>query len=324
MEQIFLLVLNNITSPMVLFFGLGVAATLLGSELEIPQSVARLLSIYLMVAIGFKGGAAVADNGVELQMAATLACCVILSFITPFIVYFLLRSVSSLPAVDVAAVAAHYGSISVVTLAAATQVLKQSGLDYEGYILAAAAIMEFPAIISGIWLAKRFALSDTGDRGGLFRHVLSNGSIVLLLGAFIIGWISGDRGLSDIAPFIIDPFNGVLCLFLLDMGIIAGRGFRDQGNAIGPRELGFGLLMPLVSAGLAAVFAIFLDLSIGGTALLFTLAASASYIAVPAAMRLAVPSANPAIYLTMSLGVTFPFNLTVGIPTYIALAKSMP
>ncbi|MBL10961.1 MAG: sodium-dependent bicarbonate transport family permease [Acidiferrobacteraceae bacterium] len=321
MDQIFSLVFDNITSPMVLFFGLGVGASLLRSDLEIPQSVARILSIYLMLAIGFKGGAAVADNGIEFEMVATLVSCAILSFITPFIAYFLLRRMSNLPTVDVAAVAAHYGSISVVTLAAAMQVLKQLGLDYEGYIIAAAAVMEFPAIISGLWLAKQFARSDTSTKEGLFRHVFLNGSIVVLFGAFIIGWVSGDGGLSDIAPFIIDPFNGVLCLFLLDMGIVAGRGFRDKKNAIGPREISFGLAMPLFSIGLATVFILILDLSVGGAALLFTLAASASYIAVPAAMRFTLPRANPAVYITMSLGVTFPFNLTIGIPIYIALAR---
>ena len=321
MDQIFSLVFNNITSPTVLFFGLGIGASLLRSELEIPQSVAKLLSIYLMLAIGFKGGSAAASNGFELKMLATLASCAALSFTTPFVAYFLLRRVSNLPTVDVAAVAAHYGSISVVTLAAAMQVLKQLGLDYEGYILAAAAVMEFPAIISGLWLARQFARSETSNESGVLNHVFLNGSIVVLFGAFVIGLVSGEQGLSDLTPFIIDPFNGVLCLFLLDMGIIAGRGIRDKKNEIGPCEIGFGLAMPLFSVLLASVFILILDLSVGGTALLFTLAASASYIAVPAAMRLALPNANPAIYITMSLGITFPFNLIIGIPTYIALAR---
>tara|TARA_Y100000589_G_scaffold238003_1_gene225402 strand:+ start:1021 stop:1995 length:975 start_codon:yes stop_codon:yes gene_type:complete len=321
MDQIFSLLFDNITSPTVLFFGLGVGASLLRSELEIPQPAARLLSIYLMLAIGFKGGAAVASNGFELKMIATLASCATLSFIIPFVAYFLLRRVSNLPTVDVAAVAAHYGSISVVTLAAAMQVLKQLGLDYEGYIIAAAAVMEFPAIISGLWLARQFARSETSAQEGILNHVFLNGSIVVLFGAFVIGLASGEQGLSDVAPFIIDPFIGVLCLFLLDMGIIAGRGIRDQRNEIGPPEIAFGLAMPLFSVLLASVFIPVLNLSVGGTALLFTLAASASYIAVPAAMRLTLPNANPAIYITMSLGVTFPFNLTIGIPTYIALAR---
>ncbi len=322
MDQLLILVLENITSPVVLFFVLGVGASMLRSDLEIPQAAARLLAIYLMLAIGFKGGAAVATTGIELRLITTLISCAILSFVTPVIAYFLLQRISKLPAIDIAAVSAHYGSISVVTLAAAIQALAQLGIEYEGYIVAAAAVMEFPAIISGLWLAHHYTEVKRTSNGGLLRHVFLNGSIVVLVGAFAIGWISGEKGLTEVAPFLVDPFKGVLCLFLLDMGLVAGRGFRDQGQAIGPREIGFGMLMPLISVGLASVFVMFLELSAGGTALIFTLAASASYIAVPAAMRLALPHAKPSIYLTMSLGVTFPFNLTIGIPIYITIAMS--
>lgn len=321
MDQVFILVFDNITSPVVLFFVLGVGASVLRSDLEIPQAVARILAIYLMLAIGFKGGATVATNGVEMRLAATLLCGAALSFLTPVIAFFMLRRTSALPAVDVAAVAAHYGSISVVTLAAAIKALTQLGLQYEGYIVAAAAVMEFPAIISGLWLAHRFAKIEHSANGSLVRHVFLNGSIVVLVGAFLIGWISGAEGLAEVAPFIVDPFKGVLCLFLLDMGLVAGRGFRDQGRALGASEIGFGLVMPLISAGIAALVAVPLGLSVGDTALFITLAASASYIAVPAAMRLALPQAKPSIYLTMSPGLTFPFNLTIGIPLHIALAQ---
>lgn len=244
-----------------------------------------------------------------------------MSFLTPMIAFVLMRRISSLPAVDVAAVAAHYGSISVVTLAAAIQAVSQLGLDYEGYIVAAAALMEFPAIVSGLWLAHRSANTEQSANGSLVRHVFLNGSIVVLVGAFIIGWISGEKGLAEVAPFIVDPFKGVLCLFLLDMGLVAGRGFRDQGRTLGAGEIGAALIMPLVSAGIASLIAMSIGLSVGGTALFITLAASASYIAVPAAMRLALPQAKPSVYLTMSLGLTFPFNLTIGIPLYIALAQ---
>lgn len=323
MEQFFQLMIDNITSPVVLFFVLGVGASVLRSDLEIPQAAARILAIYLMLAIGFKGGAAMAASGIEFRLAATLICSAVLSLLTPVVAYLLLRRVSALPAVDVAAVSAHYGSISVVTLAAAVQALAQLGLPYEGYIVATAAVMEFPAIISGLWLAHRFAKTEQAANGSLVRHVFFNGSIVVLVGAFLIGWISGDDGLAEVAPFIVDPFKGVLCLFLLDMGLVAGRGFREQGRVLGPGEIGFGLIMPLISAGIAAMVAFGLGLSVGGTALFITLAASASYIAVPAAMRLALPQAKPAIYLTMSLGLTFPFNLTIGIPLYIALAQTI-
>ena len=321
MEQFFALAIDNVTSPMVLFFALGVAASILRSDLEIPQAAAKFLAIYLMLAIGFKGGAAVAANGFEFRLASTLLAGAALSLLLPVVAFFILRRTSTLPAVDAAAISAHYGSISIVTLASAIQALAQVGLDYEGYIVAVAAVMEFPAIVSGLWLAHRY--SDTGSKSyeGLFRHVLLNGSIVVLVGAFIIGWISGEDGLTDLAPLIVDPFKGILCLFLLDMGLIAGRGFRDQVSTLGLSEIAFGLLMPIVSGILAAGVAVLLDLSVGGTALFITMSASASYIAVPAAMRLALPQAKPSNYLTMSLGLTFPFNLTIGIPIYIAMAQ---
>lgn len=322
-DQFFALAIANFTSPVVLFFALGVGAALLRSDLEFPQAAARLIAIYLMLAIGFKGGVAVAHNGMEWRLVATLLAGAGLSFLAPLVAYFILRRISALPAVDVAAVAAHYGSISVVTLAAAIQAVTQLGLEYEGYIVATAAMMEFPAIISGLWLAHRFAKTEHGANGSLVHHVLLNGSIVVLVGAFAIGWITGPEGLKQVAPFVVDPFKGVLCLFLLDMGLVAGRGFREQGRALGLSEVGFGVVMPLVSAAMAAGICIFLGLSVGGTALLITLAASASYIAVPAAMRLALPQAKPSIYLTMSLGLTFPFNLTIGIPLYIAIAQSI-
>jgi hypothetical protein len=233
-----------------------------------------------------------------------------------------LRATSTLNQIDAAAVAAHYGSISIVTFVAATQSLTSLGLDYEGYLVAVAAVMETPAILSALWLARRGASGEAAAVGeaGLWREVALNGSIVMLIGAFAIGWIAGQDGLDMIAPFIIDPFQGVLCLFLLDMGLIAGRGLLQAGRLLRLPVIAFGLYMPLIAAGLAATLGAPLGLSAGGLALLITLAASASYIAVPAAMRLALPEARPAIYLTLSLGVTFPFNLTVGIPLYAALA----
>ncbi|MEL6521086.1 MAG: sodium-dependent bicarbonate transport family permease, partial [Pseudomonadota bacterium] len=184
-----------------------------------------------------------------------------------------------------------------------------------------AAIMEAPAILSALWLVSR----SQGDRemdAELWREILLNGSIVLLIGAFTIGWITGEDGLAQIESFIIAPFQGVLCLFLLDMGLIAGRGLRESGRQLGPGVFAFGLVMPLIGSMFGLITALLLGLSVGGTALLMTLCASASYIAVPAAMRVALPEANPSIYLTLSLGVTFPFNLALGIPIYIALASA--
>ena len=317
------LAVQNIVSPMVLFFALGVAAALIRSDLSVPEAAAKLLALYLMLAIGFKGGAEVAKSGIDATMALTIGAGILMSFSIPVIGFALLRLTTRLSAIDAAAVAGHYGSISIVTFVAATEALKSLGLAYEGYLIAVAAVMETPAIIAALLLARRGAPArpEGESTSALLREVGTNGSVVVLVGAFLIGWATGEEGMAMIAPFIVDPFRGILCLFLLDMGLVAGRGLRQGGRALSPALIGFGIYFPLLSAALTGLLALTLGLSVGGTALLITLAASASYIAVPAAMRLALPEANPAIYLTLSLGVTFPFNLTLGIPLYAALAQ---
>lgn len=324
---------QNLISPMVLFFALGLAAALARSDLSIPEAVAKTLALYLMMSIGFKGGAEVAKSGVTALMLWVMLAGVILSFVIPIIGFYALRAVSKLSAVDAAAVAAHYGSISIVTFVAGTEAVRGQGLPFEGFLVAVAAVMETPAILSALLLARRAAgpqqhAGHKGDReaegesaGALIREVGLNSSVVMLVGSFLIGWATGEKGLTMIAPFIVDPFRGILCLFLLDMGLVAGRGMREGARHLSPPVLAFGVLMPLFSAGLATVALMPLGLSVGGAALFITLAASASYIAVPAAMRLALPEAKPAIYLTLSLGVTFPFNLALGIPLYLALAQ---
>jgi len=218
-------------------------------------------------------------------------------------------------------VAGHYGSISIVTFVAATSVLEQQEIAAESYMVAVAAIMEAPAIVSALWLVSRGEGAARVD-AGLWREILLNGSIVLLTGAFVIGIVTGADGLAEIEGFIVAPFKGVLCLFLLDMGLVAGRGLRQSRGVVTPALLGFGVLMPLVGALAGLLAALAIGLSGGGTMLLMVLAASASYIAVPAAMRVALPEADPGIYLTLSLGVTFPFNLTLGIPLYLAAAAA--
>ncbi|MFN8829199.1 MAG: sodium-dependent bicarbonate transport family permease [Labrys sp. (in: a-proteobacteria)] len=317
------LAFQNLVSPMVLFFALGLAAALARSDLSVPEAVAKTLALYLMMSIGFKGGAEVARTGLTSSMIAVILAGAILSFILPVIAYSILRLVSRLSVVDAAAVSAHYGSISIVTFVAATQTVTSLGLDYEGYLIAVAAIMETPAILSALLLARRSApaAADAEPIGRLLREIALNASVVMLVGSFLIGWATGPRGLDMIAAFIVDPFRGVLCLFLLDMGLVAGRGMRQGLKHLSMPVIGFGLVMPLISASLAAGAAALVGLSPGGAALFITLAASASYIAVPAAMRLALPDANPSIYLTLSLGVTFPFNLTIGIPLYLAMAE---
>ena len=322
MDDILKLAGANLLSPIILSFALGLAAALARSDLSVPEAAAKALSIYLLFAIGFKGGAAVAAHGVDATLVLSLGAGIVLSLAIPFVAYALLRAITRLSVLDAAAVAAHYGSISIVTFVAATSVLTAQGIEFEGYMVAVAAAMEAPAIISALWLVTRGAGGQRID-AELWREILLNGSIVLLVGSFAIGLVTGQKGLDEIASFIVAPFKGVLCLFLLDMGLVAGRGLRQSRGVLSAGALGFGIVMPLIGASLGLVAALALGLSPGGTALLMVLSASASYIAVPAAMRVALPAANPAISLTLALGVTFPFNLTLGIPLYIAVAQAL-
>jgi hypothetical protein len=315
---------QNLLSPMVLFFVLGLLAALSKSDLAVPEAIAKGIALYLMLAIGFKGGVQVAVSGADLRMAGAILGGIALSVVIPVIAFFILRVTSSLSAIDAAATAAHYGSISIVTFIAGTQALQAMGLAYEGYLVAVAASMEAPAIVVALLLARRYSRSAEEDEplGRVLREVAGNPSIVMLVGAFVIGWITGARGNEMIKPFVGDLFLGVLCLFLLDMGLVAGRGMRDGRRYLTAPVIAFALYMPLISAALTLPLCLAIGLSAGGTALLMTLAASASYIAVPAAMRLALPQANASIYLTLSLGVTFPFNLMIGIPIYVWIAQT--
>ncbi len=311
---------QNLISPPVLFFALGVVAALARSELAIPEAVAKALSLYLMLAIGFKGGVAAGDHGLGFDLLAVIGAAVVLSFAIPLLAFGLLDATTKLKRVDKAAIAAHYGSISIVTFIAATAALDAAAIAYPGIMVAAAAAMEVPAIITALFLASRGTSKDTGQGKMPWREVTLNGSVVLLVGAFIIGMATGRTGYQDVAPFIEAPFKGVLCLFLLDMGLVAGRELRQVGRTLTPALLVFGLYMPLLGGVIGALVALLIGLEGGGIAMLSVLTASASYIAVPAAMRLTLPEAKPSLYLTLSLAVTFPFNLTIGIPFYIALA----
>ena len=314
---------DNLLSPIILFFVLGLVAAFLRSDLSIPEAVAKGMSIYLLFAIGYKGGVSVSDHGIDQSLLTTLAAGIVLSFMIPIVAFGLLQVMTNLSRTDAAAVAGHYGSISIVTFVAATSVLQSQGIASEGYMVAIAAAMEAPAILSALWLVSRGAKpteEETEEREGLLREILLNGSIVLLVGSFLIGFITGKDGLAEIESFIISPFKGVLCLFLLDMGLVAGRGLRNSRGVLTVGLISFGVLMPVIGSVFGLLASMLIGLSLGGTVLMMTLSASASYIAVPAAMRVALPEANPSIYLTMSLGVTFPFNLTLGIPLYLTLA----
>ncbi len=322
MDGLLSFVIDNLTSPLILSFVLGLGAALARSDLTFPEAAAKALSIYLLFAIGFKGGVSVADHGVDLTLGAALGIGLALSAVLPFIAFGLLQVLTRLDRSNAAAVAGHYGSISIVTFVAGTSVLEGQGVPYEGYMVAVAAAMEAPAILSALWLIS----AGGGERridSHLWREILLNGSIVLLVGAFLIGMITGKEGLAEIDAFIVSPFKGALCLFLLEMGLVAGRGIRQSRGVIAPGLLLFGVLMPPIGAAIGLGAGMLLGLSTGGLLLLMVLSASASYIAVPAAMRVAVPEADPGIYLTLSLGVTFPFNLTLGLPLYLAAAQAM-
>ncbi len=354
MADILGLAADNILSPMVLFFVLGFAASMVRSDLSFPESVSKAIALYLMMAIGFKGGVEINRAGVNFELLATLAAGIMLGMLLPLVSYVLLRITSRVGGIDAAAIAAHYGSISVVTFIAGSEMLEAASIPYDGFMVAVMAAMETPAILIGLFLA-RFAASRDGTileraagtpatslgssiklgpaprpgiaeedhvSNSLLREVFLNGSVVVLVGAFVVGAITGQSGYDDLKPFVVDPFKGVLCLFLLDLGLLAATRLRSaQGLDAG--LIIHGLTMPLIgaSAGLGAGYLIGLDL--GSMTLLAVLTASASYIAVPAAMRLALPQANPGYYVTLSLAVTFPFNLTVGLPLYLAAAQAL-
>lgn len=311
---------GNFLTPTILAFMLGALAGFFRSDLTVPEAITKGISIYLMLAIGMKGGASLAESGVGLDVLPGLAVAVMLSFLIPLVAYALLKLATRLPTVDSAAVAAHYGSVSIVTFVTAAQFLTDIDVPYEAHIIAMVALMETPAIISGLLLARRNAATSVNTSlfaPEMVREIFFNGSIVLLLGGFAIGWATGPEGMASVAPFFVDPFQGILCLFLLDMGLVAAHRLR-AAQSLTINVVAFGLYMPLIGATLGACAGFAVGLSVGGTTLLSVLCASASYIAVPAAMRLALPKADPGVYIPLSLGVTFPFNVLIGIPLYTA------
>ncbi len=320
------LFLHNIISPPILFFVLGALAGWIKSDLDVPESISRYLSLYLMMSIGIKGGAAMAGTAFSMQIILLMLAGIALSFLMPFIAYFLLRRTTRLDRPTAAAVAAHYGSISMVTFVTAAAFLSAEGVSYGGYIVAVLALMEAPAVLTGLYIAHRAApetlAASAKAEKKLSREIFTNGAILLLLGSFAIGWATGPAGLEKTGAFLVDPFQGVLCLFLMDMGLLVARQFRAVNNFSWSLVL-FGLYMPLIGAALGLAVSVMLGLETG-TAFLFTvLCASASYIAVPAAMRLALPQASAAVYLPLSLGITFPFNVAIGIPVYFMAVQAL-
>ncbi len=311
--------IDTLLSPVILFFALGALAAAAKSDLAIPEAMAKSMSLFLMAAIGLKGGVQVSSVGVDVAMISTGAVGIALSFGLPFIAFAALRSFGRLDTMNAGAVAAHYGSVSVVTFATASEVLTRSGIPPAGYMVAVLALMETPAIVSGLMLARRGGAAGQRAGGHLWREVFLNGSVVLLLGAFAIGAIIGKSRYEPIAPMFTGLWSGILCLFLLDMGLVAVRRLRES-RAITPRLAALGIVLPLLNGSIGAAAGTMIGLETGSAAALAILAASASYIAVPAAMRLAMPRADAGLYLSMSLAITFPFNIIVGIPLFTALA----
>lgn len=315
-------------SPIILFFVLGALAAFARSDLAIPEAIAKGMSLYLMAAIGLKGGTQVAAAGFSIDMLTAALAGVALSFLLPLPAFFALRKFGGLDPLNAAATSAHYGSVSVVTFVTGVEVLTASGMPPAGYMVAVLALMETPAIIVGLMMARRATAAVGGAvpapamKQGLMHETLLNGSVVLLVGSFVIGLIAGKEGMAPIAPVFETAFRGVLCLFLLDMGLIAGRRLVEA-RALTWRTASLGVVLPVCNGFIGVLIGTLLGLDPGSVTAMGILAGSASYIAVPAVMRLALPQADPGIYLGMSLAVTFPFNIMFGIPLYTELATRM-
>ena len=306
--------------PVVLFFLLGLLAKLAGSDLRLPEALYETLSVFLLLAIGLKGGVELAKvpfASVAVQAAAVVA----MGLVLPLPAFAMLRWLGRLPRADAASIAAHYGSVSVVTFAVAVAFLAKQQVAYEAHMPLFVALLETPAIVTGILLA-RLGRQDSVRWGAVAHEVLLGKSVVLLVGGLAIGALVGPEGIVPIKLLFFDLFKGVLALFLLEMGLVAGARIGDLRRA-GPFLIAFGLVVPMVFACVGAVVARLVGLSDGGTMLLATMAASASYIAAPTAMRIAVPEANTALSIGAALGITFPFNITVGIPLYLKLAQTL-
>ncbi|MBS0002162.1 MAG: sodium-dependent bicarbonate transport family permease [Thioalkalivibrio sp.] len=303
--------------PVVLFFLLGIFAGLVRSDLKIPGSIYDALSIFLLLAIGLQGGVKLAEFPLAELIVPSLAI-LLLGSLIPLVSFPALRYLGRMTRPDSASIAAHYGSVSVVTFSVAVALLAQEEVDFEGFMIVFLVLLEMPALVIGVMLA-RYGVG-TVRWGKLFHEVFFGKSILLLAGGLVIGFVAGSEGIKPLDILFFDLFKGILALFLLEMGLVAASriaGLRDYGLFL----TSFAIIMPLLSALAGTILGWVLGLSVGGTMLLATLYASASYIAAPAAMRIAVPQANPALSIGASLGITFPFNIFVGIPIYFWMSK---
>ena len=336
--------MHNLIDPAILFFIFGVLAGSVKSNLEIPPAISRFLSLYLLMALGLKGGFALSQSGLTASVGISLAAAVLLAIVIPLMGYAVLRRFVS--GFDAAAVAATYGSVSAVTFVTAVQTLENQGVPYGGHMAAAMALMESPAIILAVVLANSLrqkqasgVLAQAGGAaavggpaapaapagasvGKILHESFTDGAQLLLLGAMVIGLITGEAGQAAMAPFSVDLFKGMLAFFLLDMGLMAARNL-PQVKGQSPVLIAYAVLGPIVHAALALGLAVVLKLSAGDGALLMVLAASASYIAVPAVLRTALPEAKPALYFGLSLGLTFPLNIVPGIPVDLGVAQAV-
>jgi uncharacterized protein len=311
------LIVSNILNPPILFFFLGMTAVFVKSDLEIPAPVPKLLSLYLLFAIGFKGGVELVKSGMTQSVGLTMLMAILMACFVPVYTFFILRL--KLDAYDAAAIAATYGSISAVTFITASAFLSELGIEFDGYMVAALALMESPAIIVGLILVNLFTI-EQGKRDfswpEVLREAFLNSSVFLLVGSLVIGVLTGEHGWQVLEPFTQGLFYGVLTFFLLDMGLVAARRIKDLQKT-GFFLIGFAIFIPILNAGLGIAIAKLINMPQGDALLFAVLCASASYIAVPAAMRMTVPEANPSLYVSTALAVTFPFNIIVGIPLYL-------
>ena len=327
--------MQNLLDPAILFFVFGVLAGALRSNLEVPAAISKFLSLYLLMALGLKGGFALAKSGLSTDIALSLSAAIAMAFLVPALGYAFLRK--RIAAFDAAAVAASYGSVSAVTFVTAMQYLENAGLAFGGHMAVAMVLMESPAIIMAVLLANalrhRPAQASAGGAlalpsatvggpslGKILHESFTDGAHLLLLGAMAVGFLSGESGKATMQPFSGDLFKGMLAFFLLDMGLLVARNFQDARKASAVL-IAYAALGPLVHALLALALGLTLGLPVADLALLMVLSASASYIVVPAVLRYAIPEANPALYFGLSLGITFPLNILIGIPLYTALAQ---
>jgi len=312
------LLIDNLTNPALLFFFLGMLAVRLKSDLEIPSNSSKFISLYLLFSIGFKGGQELAHSALDAEIFWSLLFGVIMALVVPFYSFFILKH--KLGVFNAGAIAAAYGSVSAVTFVTAVSFLEVHSIFYGGHMVAVMALMEAPSIVIGVLLISLFKKdADTkASCTSLLKHAMTNGSVILILGSLIIGFLASDAQAEGIKPFTTDIFKGFLAVFLLDMGITSGRklnSFLEEGWF----PLAFALIVPLINGCVVAVLSSILTTSDGNRLLFSILAASASYIAVPAAMKLAVPRANPGLYIPMALAITFPLNITLGMPLYLSI-----